>query len=45
MQPNEFLSIFITGAVLCLVAVLLRAVRKQARNRHIRRIESRLVNW
>ena len=45
MQSNEYFSLSLTGATLCLVAFLLRTVRKQVRSRHIRRIESRLSNW
>ena len=45
MQWNEFFSLSLPGATVCLGAFLLRTFRKQARNRHIRRIESRLGNW
>ena len=44
MQPNEFFSIYVVIATFCVVAFLLRAYRKQARNRRVRRIESRLFN-
>ncbi len=45
MQPNEFFSVYVVLATFCVVAVLLRTYRKQARSRRVRRIETRLFEW
>jgi hypothetical protein len=44
MQPTGFLSIYVVFATFCIVALLLRAYRKQAHSRRVRRIESRLFD-
>lgn len=44
MQPTGFFSIYLLVATFFIVALLLRAYRKQAHLRRLRRIESRLFD-
>jgi hypothetical protein len=44
MHHNAFFNIYVVIATFCVVAFLLRTYRKQAHNRHVRRVSSRLRN-
>jgi len=45
MHPNAFFNVYVVIATFCVVVLLLRTYRKQAKTRRVRRIESRLIGW
>ena len=43
MHPNAFFNVYVLTAFFCVVVLLLRTYRKQAKTRRVRRIETRLI--